>query len=208
MTEQSTTRGVRRVDSTGLKALAHPLRVAIVDALSTFGPHTASGLAERLGESSGATSYHLRQLEKHDFVREVEGRGNSRERWWERVPVALEVYTGAEDEVSEATRTAGQLISEQWERNRSRLLADFIERGHETIPRDWLDSSTIETVNLRITRDELEHLVEAYNRFLQDNVIPLLDRPAPEGSRAVQVHFNAFPVIDPIADRPEQPKAR
>jgi DNA-binding transcriptional ArsR family regulator len=63
-----------------LKALARPLPVQILDVLSTYGAQTASGLAERLGESSGATSYHLRQLERHAFVREVEGRGTARER--------------------------------------------------------------------------------------------------------------------------------
>jgi DNA-binding transcriptional ArsR family regulator len=58
-----------------LKALAHPLRVQLLDALSTYGPATASALGERLGESSGATSYHLRQLEKSGFVREDAARG-------------------------------------------------------------------------------------------------------------------------------------
>ena len=76
----------RTLDMESLKALAHPLRVRILDVLSTYGQFTASGLAERLSESSGATSYHLRQLEKHGFVREVAGKGTARERWWERVP--------------------------------------------------------------------------------------------------------------------------
>ena len=69
-----------------LRALAHPLRIRILDELSAYGPLTATGLGERLGESSGSMSYHLRQLEKHDLVREVQGRGTARERWWERRP--------------------------------------------------------------------------------------------------------------------------
>jgi DNA-binding transcriptional ArsR family regulator len=76
----------RKLDVESLKALAHPLRVQILDRLSVHGAATASGLADALGESSGATSYHLRQLEKHGFAREVEGRGTGRERWWERTP--------------------------------------------------------------------------------------------------------------------------
>ena len=67
----------RQLDMESLKALAHPLRVQILDTLSTYGQFTASGLAERLGESSGATSYHLRQLERHGF--EI-GRASCRER--------------------------------------------------------------------------------------------------------------------------------
>ena len=77
---------VRVLDDDAFKGLAHPLRVQIFDLLAIHGPHTASGVAERVGESSGVTSYHLRQLAKHGLVREVEGRGTARERWWERMP--------------------------------------------------------------------------------------------------------------------------
>ena len=56
----------------------------IYDILSQYGPQTASSLAERLGESSGSTSYHLRALAKHDLIREADDRGTGRERWWER----------------------------------------------------------------------------------------------------------------------------
>ena len=76
----------RTIDVNALKALSHPLRMQLLNALSQFGPQTASALASRLGESSGSTSYHLRQLAKHELVREVEGRGSARERWWERPP--------------------------------------------------------------------------------------------------------------------------
>ena len=81
MTDEQQPRPTRRgrdLDMESLKALSHPLRVQLLDALSVYGPATASGLAERLGESSGATSYHLRQLERHGFVRELQARGTGR----------------------------------------------------------------------------------------------------------------------------------
>src|SRR3954471_15102943 len=77
------------VGTAALKALAHPLRVRLLETLSRYGAQTASNLAARLGESSGSTSYHLRQLARHGLVREVEGRGTARERWWERPPGPL-----------------------------------------------------------------------------------------------------------------------
>src|SRR5262245_28458635 len=45
-----------------LRALAHPVRVKLLGLLRIEGPATATGLAEKLGLNSGATSYHLRQL--------------------------------------------------------------------------------------------------------------------------------------------------
>ena len=118
----------RELDLESLKALSHPLRVQIVNALSIYGPATASGLAERFGESSGATSYHLRQLERHGFIREVEGRGTGRERWWERVPGGLNIGSSAAEETP-AGRSAAQLIFREFQQSNDRLLVDFTERG-------------------------------------------------------------------------------
>ena len=53
---------VKQLDAAAMRALAHPLRMRMVGLLRAEGPATASGLAERLGVSSGLTSYHLRAL--------------------------------------------------------------------------------------------------------------------------------------------------
>jgi len=64
-----------------VRALAHPLRLRLLDELRFAGPATATLLARRVGESTGATSYHLRQLARHGYVEDAEPRGG-RERWW------------------------------------------------------------------------------------------------------------------------------
>jgi DNA-binding transcriptional ArsR family regulator len=73
---------VKRLDGGSLRALAHPLRVRILGLLRSRGPATATILGERLGESSGATSYHLRVLAEHGFVVDEPTRNRGRERWW------------------------------------------------------------------------------------------------------------------------------
>lgn len=70
------------VGPAALKGLAHPLRVQLLVALNDRGSATASQLAAELGESSGATSYHLRQLHRHGFVEEDPDAGSGRERVW------------------------------------------------------------------------------------------------------------------------------
>ena len=96
----------RVLDATALQGLAHPLRVQLCDQLSMHGPATATQLAARLNESSGATSYHLRQLEKYGFVEEDPGRGSGRERWWRRVPgrITIEGHALAEREPGRTRR--------------------------------------------------------------------------------------------------------
>src|SRR3954453_18328681 len=75
-------RSIVRPGLEGLKVLSHPGRLRMLGLLRSEGPATATTLATRLGLNSGATSYHLRQLEKHGFVVEDTERGNARDRWW------------------------------------------------------------------------------------------------------------------------------
>lgn len=183
----------RTLDFAALKALAHPLRVEIFDLLSVHGPATASSLAERLGESSGATSYHLRQLERHGFVREVEGRGTARERWWERVPggIQLDVPEVAD---SPAAQSVTRTVLREWEQRRSQLLDDYLQRGFDVLP-EWVKASVISTANLRLTPQQLAEVTASWEAWTRQTLVPLRGQNLP-GSRPVQIHFNAFPVID------------
>jgi len=187
----------RELDMESLKALSHPLRVQMVDALSVYGPATASGLAERLGESSGATSYHLRQLEKHGFVREQRGRGTGRERWWERVPGAISIGSPDADRTP-AGRSAAQLIYREFRTSQQRLLSDFIDRGATELDAEWIDASAIMTANARLTVEQLRDFVAAVNDLVEKMIVPLRGQETP-GSSPVQINFNAFPVVDAAA---------
>lgn len=199
-----TERSDRTVDLESLKALAHPLRVRIVDTLSTYGAATATGLADRLGESSGATSYHLRQLAKHGFVREVEGRGTGRERWWERPPGGLTLTTPELME-SPAGKAASRLIVREWSTNRERILQDFIDRGPEVLSREWQEASMMHLTNLVLTVEQLDELNKQLQSFLADFSDRYRDQQV-EGARPVHIHINGFPVID--AEAPNTEKRR
>lgn len=184
----------RAADLDGLKALAHPLRVQIIEALSTYGEQTASGLAERLGESSGATSYHLRQLEKHGYVREVAGRGTGRERWWERVPGPIHLGSAELDE-TEAGRAASRVIMREWLHHREAGLRDVIERGHEVLAPNWREALALQSASVHVTAEQLEKLnhdivdlIVAFAREHRGQRVP--------GSRPVHLQYYAYPVLD------------
>lgn len=195
----------RTMDLESLKALAHPLRVRIFDVLSTYGSFTASGLAERLGESSGATSYHLRQLEKHGFVREVEGKGVGRERWWERTPGGIALGTDETARTS-AGRQATQLVMREWSSNRERTLAEFLDRGLDELPKRWTDASMVSLTNVFVTAEELQEFTEKYMELAMAFADKHRNQRTP-GSRPVQLQFHGFPVLDgeeiPENDTPE-----
>ena len=157
---------VRTLDAGALKALAHPLRVKIFDLLASRGPQTASSLAALVGETSGSTSYHLRALAAHDLIREVEGRGTARERWWERPRGRIDV-PGPDDMTSPANRAAAQIVTSEFFRLRHETLMAYLNRPASEVPEAWRDVGMTMTTHLDITaaqaqelRSELEAVIE------------------------------------------------
>ena len=183
-----------RADLEGLKALAHPLRVTIIDALSTYGPQTASMLAERLGESSGSTSYHLRQLEKHGYVEELAEKGTGRERWWQRVQAPI--YLGDEETgKSETGREVSRIVMREFAHHREQYLRDFIERGMTELSEEWQHASSITMSNVHVTAEQLAQLHRDVGALVHEFVETHRGQRVP-GSRPALVQFYAFPVVD------------
>ncbi len=71
-------------DPKAIRALAHPLRWALLEALGQAGTLTATQASEMLGESPANCAFHLRTLAKYGFVEEAGG-GKGRERPWRQV---------------------------------------------------------------------------------------------------------------------------
>ena len=192
----------RTLDAGALRALAHPLRVQLFILLSFHGPATATSLAAQVGESSGSTSYHLRQLERHGLVREDVARGNGRDRWWERVPGP--VLIGSHDEQDPATRSAQYLIARELGRSQEHELDEYLRRGEDELAPEWLRAAGIGATALRLTSAELAQLaqeLEAVVARYRDRG-PAVQRP---GTRPVQVAFRAFPLMDGIEIERKEP---
>jgi DNA-binding transcriptional ArsR family regulator len=186
----------RVVDLDSLKALAHPLRIRIIDTLSTHGAFTASGLGERLGESSGAMSYHLRQLEKHDFIREVDGKGTGRERWWETIPGGIELHN--RDVLnSEAGKQATRLVVREFSILKENALTDFLERGMEDLPEEWLQATAVSSAHVFVDTRTLKQFTERIQKQMREFTDAHRGKQLP-GTRPVEIHFNAFPVMDGV----------
>jgi DNA-binding transcriptional ArsR family regulator len=147
-----------------LRALAHPLRNALLGLLRSEGPSTASKLGQRLGESSGSTSYHLRRLAALGFVEEVPG-GTARERWWRarhrstrwRTEDVLD-QPGGREVVEEFTHLA---LSVQ-----RRMLAAHAEQREDLEP-EWRDATSLNDWGLHLSPAAARELAEELNGVLQ-----------------------------------------
>lgn len=183
----------RHLDLASLKALSHPLRVQMYENLATYGPNTASGLAEKTGESSGSTSYHLRQLARHGFVQECTDRGTGRERWWEVVPGGFEVR--ASDLAEPAVRQANRAMMTESFRLREQHVRDFMNSIDSYEPQ-WQGTGMISLSNVHMTRDQLQDFVKRYMELIDEVTTGLGTGSEPQpGSRPVQIQCNAFPVF-------------
>ncbi len=186
----------RVLDLPSMKALSHPLRGQLFNELAAHGPATATSLAEKVGESSGSTSYHLRQLEKHGFIEEVEGRGNGRERWWRRVPVA--VHSGGTDgPQSPAGIAAARLLASSSNEFAEQVVREFIARDQETMSPGWRDAADLSVAVLRLQPAELRELMDGLHgvieTFRKRHVLD--DDTDPDTSR-VFIRLAAVPVLD------------
>lgn len=193
MTEPASPPRYRELDLASLQGLAHPLRVRILDELAMYGPLTASLIGERLGESSGATSYHLRQLERHGFVREVLGRGTARERWWERIPGGI-ASDPRRHPPGSPERLASQLVEDEWMRSREAAIHEFRAHAEAMLPREWVDAAIANTANVALTLDELRQLTEELQAVVERYVAAHKATPSP-GAHPVQIQLSAFPLV-------------
>jgi DNA-binding transcriptional ArsR family regulator len=96
-----------------LRALAHPLRLAILEELSLDGPATASQLAPRVGASPSLCSFHLRHLAAHGFVRESP-RPGGRARPWEVTSDGLHLEPEGSPEERRAGQVLDRVLIERW----------------------------------------------------------------------------------------------
>lgn len=182
------------LDLAALKALGHPLRAQILDALSGYGPATATMLAERFDESSAAMSYHLRQLEKHGLVREDTERGVGRERWWMRVPRSISLDATSFDAES-AERMASKLVVTEWQRNRQERLQQFLAEGFEKLDPEWISNGGIATSNVQLTLEQMKEVTDRLEEVLTD-VVGKYRNQRVAGARPVQIHIDVFPLVD------------
>jgi DNA-binding MarR family transcriptional regulator len=73
---------MRVTDPQAIRALAHPLRLDLLEVLAAQGPATAAQCGRILGTPQANCSFHLRQLAKYGYVEEAEPGADRRERQW------------------------------------------------------------------------------------------------------------------------------
>ena len=180
----------RSLGAREVRALAHPLRLRMLESL-TDGPATASMLARELGESSGATSYHLRALAGAGLIVEELDRSKGRERWWKREPQSVGLISSAPAEDPEYDAAVAQLESTMLSRDEDAIRRYMHARSNGEHSDAWRESAFIGGWTVYATRDEVEELSELVVRWLRARRKPEEERE-PE-TPLVYVTYRALP---------------
>jgi DNA-binding transcriptional ArsR family regulator len=161
-----------------IRALAHPARLAIINALATGEELTATQCAELTGLSPSATAYHLKLLERYGLAETALPRPDRRERPWRATgsPATADVDTSTPAGAS----AAAAVVAAYMDTTRS-LGIEFIEASHAE-PQEWRGAS-LATVDLWLTADEFHGVAAELNAVLE----PYRGRTRPPHSRRVRV---------------------
>lgn len=188
-------------DPRTLRALAHPARLAILDALAAGRTGTATQFAEVVGLSPSATSYHLRALARYGLVEEAPSRGDGRERVWRHRPGADVLFDADRDDPPEVWEAGRMLIDAVLARDDAQ-----VRRWAATVAQDdpeWTHAAWITKSTIVVTADELEKLNRAVLDLLRPYQMTRRTDP-PAGSRPVVVNYRAFP-MDSLAPPDAKP---
>ena len=154
---------IRKItDARTLRALAHPVRIALFEELALGGAMTATQVGERIGESATTCSFHLRQLAKYGFVEEAGG-GTGRSRPWKLTSIGMSFTPGGDPEAEIAAGALGRLVRERqleryWNWRTTRT----------SYPTRWREAAIDNQHVFFVTIEEIEEL----NREIEQLLLP------------------------------------
>ncbi|MEU8229981.1 helix-turn-helix domain-containing protein [Actinoplanes sp. NPDC048967] len=181
-------------DPQTMRALAHPVRLAILSYLQRNGPATATALSPHVGATPSVTSWHLRHLAGFGLVTDADPEevpGDRRQRWWKAKSRGFSVTMGDDPESRLAARALGEQLAMAAQHQVNAWLADV----GPTLPARWQQVAGISNTSVPLTPDELAEL----SGRIDELIAPYVHRAeaeAPAGARIVRILRHYLPGAD------------
>jgi predicted transcriptional regulator len=182
---------LRLTDPRAMRALAHPVRMALLELFSVNETLTATQASEVLGESPANCAFHLRTLAKYGYIKEAGG-GRGRERPW--TGAHRTITLSSSDQQPQAALAAKSLTSLFHD-----LVLDRIRRvfAADSWPVGWEHAPQSAVTVIHLTPAETTQVArdmhEVLDRYIDRRSDPSL-RPA--GSMPVEFSFFGYPRTD------------
>ena len=176
-------------DARAMRALAHPLRVALIEAMRRDGEITATRAAELLGESPGNMSWHLQTLAKYGFVEET-GEGRGRSRPWRLASDSRSFETGMTDPEVAA---AGEALERTFIERTSDQLREWWSR-RLTYPVRWRRASFMSDSVAYLTAAELAAITDEIHTIYTRYADRAAREKRPAGALPVHLYAHGHPL--------------
>lgn len=161
---QSNVWDMRITDPMAMRALAHPLRLDLLELLAVTSPATAADCGRALGTSQANCSYHLRQLAKYGFVEDAGPGRDRRERQW-RLPDPRPTLRVAGDSDAVVRRELERVVIER----ETQAMLDYLDRD-DTESAGWRHRAGLVSAVAVVTADEAAELKERWKALLEPYV--------------------------------------
>lgn len=183
----------------GMRALAHPVRLAILTQLQRHGPSTATALAPVVGATPSVTSWHLRHLAEHGLVRDADVGADGRQRWWEAAARGVRLVAPPTDDPDAGSESdkAYRMLSRLMAADAERLPRRWESEIEPQLEGEWLALSGLANTRILATAAELADVEARIEEVLAPYVLRK-DDPGdrPEGVRGVRILRYVLPGLD------------
>jgi DNA-binding transcriptional ArsR family regulator len=156
---------IQLTDPRAMRALAHPVRLAILERLQRYGPATASELAPEVGATPSVASWHLRHLAGFGLVGDADPSADRRERRWQAVArgFAFEVP----DDASETERrSAARMLSSQMFQRAADVPARWLGEVEPGLEPGWRRAAGVANTRVVVSAEELAAIEDGIERVL------------------------------------------
>ena len=185
-------------DAQTMRALSHPVRIALIETLSFEGPMTATQVGERIGESPTTCSFHLRQLAKYGFVEEAGG-GKGRARPWRMTSTGIAIKGHGDPEAE----LAAEVLAGMWRERVIHRYQTWLETK-VAYPSEWRAAAGESELMFYLTAEELKDLRDELQDLLGPRARERLTDPSkrPPGSVPVEMVVLSYPLSPPTDNPP------
>jgi len=179
-------------DARTIRALAHPLRLKILDTLGERGPLTATEVSEYVAESPQSCSFHLRTLARYGYVEDAGG-GQGRNRPWKLTERTTYFRPVDADRETAAAISAAQAVIDASHQEQVRTW----RRRSSRAPRAWQEKSFEMAFDTWLTPDELAEVSRKFSAAIRSVVDGRTKQP---GQARVLLHASGFPIGEELPD--------
>ena len=149
-------------DPRAMRALAHPVRLAILTRLQRHGPATATQLSPEVGATPSVTSWHLRHLAQFGLVADWDGGTDKRQRWWQATAQGFRFEAPPDEEGQAAYR----LLTSELRRTSEGQMHRWFDEVEPRLDPAWRSLSGAANTSVPLTLEELQEVEATIDELL------------------------------------------